>query len=105
MIILCITQFLLELHKVYLDQDRMELWYNNLLQTSGPQTQKLEAEGLFFNFVPCTDVYGHFHIPTQISDLLSPSWKEKWFANKQTNKFETNNSERICEAFLTLHLT
>ena len=71
MIILCITQFLLELHKVYLDQDGMELWYNNLLQTSGPQTQKLEAEGPFLTreLRACARASYRYHVGNGIRSL------------------------------------
>ena len=40
----------------------------------------------FLAFIrPITDVYSHFHIPTQINDFLSSSWKEKGL---QTFKFK-----------------
>ena len=43
------------------------------------------------------DAYGHFHIPTQINDLIGPLWKEK--------SLQTYNFKRIFKFFLILHLS
>ena len=52
-----------------------------------------------FSLKFCTvrDVYGHFHIPTQINDYIGPSGREKCLP--------TNSFQRVCEAFLAPHLT
>ena len=50
-----------------------------------------------FKFCTSRNVYGHFHIPTQINDLLSYHGKKK--------VLQTYNFKRICKPFLVLHHT
>ena len=79
-------KFSFELLKVYLNRDRNKRFS--------------------LKFVPCTDIYGHFHLPTQINDLLGRSWIQ-WIDTMDGYKegLEEYNFKRICEAFFIVRLT
>ena len=54
-------------------------------------SSRIENKRCSFKFYTSRIVYGHFHIPTQINDLLSYLGKKRML--------QTYNFKRICEAF------
>ena len=80
---------------------RMRTWISKSrflkLMTHFCTSSRIGNKRCLFKFYTSRNVYGHFHIPTQINDLLSYHGKKK--------VLQTYNFKRICKPFLVLHHT